>query len=232
MAITYYLQPNPITPDPNDQMARVQANQVLGVDDIVKRIIKRGTTVNEADARSVLLLAFQEIADAVAEGNNVNTDLVNIRPSIQGVFANVSDSFDTSRHTLRASIACGILLNKVMSEAKVQKTDGNIVSPHIIDFHDVLTNTNTQASKGSIGIIVGSELKYNTANALEGIYFLNSATNTETKVAEVAMRTEGKLMFTIPASLVAGNYYVEVRRAYTKANTIRIGSFDQVLQVT
>ena len=231
MPITYYLQPNPITPDPNDQMARVQANQVLGVDDIVKRVTKRGTTVNEADVRSVLLLAFEEIADAVAEGNSVNTDLVNIRPSIQGVFTNAADSFDPSRHTTRASITSGNFLYKVMSEAKVQKTDNITAAPNIIDFHDVATNSNTQATKGSIGTIVGSDLKYNDANALEGIFFI-AANNTETKVTVVAQRTEGKLMFSIPASLVAGNYFVEVRRAYTAANTIRTGRFEQVLQVS
>jgi hypothetical protein len=231
MSIRYYLQPNPITPDPNDQKARVQPNSTLGIDDIVKRIVKRGTTLTETDVRAVLRLSFDEIADAVAEGNNVNLPLVNIKPSIQGVFANVNDSYDDSRHTIRASVSAGIGLQQKMGTATVEKIGSSIVSPDIVDFSDVRTNTHTQASKNGIGIITGSELKFNPANAEEGIFFVNNATNAETKVTEVALRTEGKLMFMIPNTLVAGSYYVEVRKAYTSSNAIRSDAFEQNLTV-
>jgi len=231
MPIKYYLQPNPITPDPNDQMARILPTAVLTIDDIVKRVIKRGTTVNEADVRAVLLLSFEEIGDAVAEGNHVNTDLVNLRPSMQGVFANVNDSYDGSRHTLRASVTAGVQLSNKMSQATVQKTDSSVISPDILDFLDIRTSTSTQASPGGIGTISGSELKFNPANAAEGIFFINTATNTETKAPEVAQRTEGRLMFSIPAALVAGTYRLEVRRAYTGAAIIRSDAYDQLITV-
>lgn len=231
MPIKYYLQPNPITPDPNNQMARVLPTAILTINDIIKRVLKRGTTVTEADATAVLLLAFEEMSDAVAEGNHVNTDLVNLRPSIQGVFANVSDSYDSGRHTLRASVSAGLQLSTKVSQSRVEKTDGSIISPDIIDFTDVRTSTSTQASLGGIGTISGSELKFNPANAAEGIFFINTATNAETKATEIAQRTEGKLMFSIPAALVAGTYRLEVRRAYTNAATIRSDAYDQLITV-
>jgi hypothetical protein len=231
MSIKYYLQPNPITPDPNDQKARVQPNATLGIDEIVKRIVKRGTTLTETDVRAVLRLSFDEIADAVAEGNNVNLSLVNIKPSVQGVFDSVNDSFDDSRHTVRASVSAGIGLQQKMGTASLEKMGSSIVSPDIVDFNDVRTNSHTQASKGGIGVITGSELKFNPANATEGIFFVNNATNAETKVTEVAQRTEGKLMFMIPSTLVAGSYYVEVRKAYTSSNAIRSDAFEQNLTV-
>jgi hypothetical protein len=80
-------------------------------------------------------------------------------------------------------------------------------------------------------VIIGSELKFNTANVAEGIFFVNVATNAETKVTEVAQRTEGKLMFMIPSTLVAGTYYVEVRKAYTSSNSIRSDAFETNLTV-
>lgn len=231
MPIKYYLQPNPVTPDPNDQMARVLPTAILTINDIIKRVLKRGTTVTEADATAVLLLAFEEMSDAVAEGNHVNTDLVNLRPSIQGVFTNVNDSYDSSRHTLRASVSAGLQLSTKVSQSRVEKTDGSVISPDIIDFTDVRTSTSTQASPGGIGTISGSELKFNPANAAEGIFFINTATNAETKATEIAQRTEGKLMFSIPAALVAGTYRLEVRRAYTNAATIRSDAYDQLITV-
>ena len=68
-------------------------------------------------------------------------------------------------------------------------------------------------------------------NAAEGIFFVNTATNAETQVTDIAIRTEGKLMFMIPASLVAGTYKVEVRKAYTQAKTIRSDAFETILTV-
>jgi len=231
MAIKYYLQPNPITPDPNDQSARVQATGVLTTADIIKRILKRGTTVTEADANAAILLYNHEIMDAVAEGYSVNTDIANIRPSIQGVFANVNDSFDASRHTVRASITAGNALFTKMLAASVEKVKSSVISPSIVEFIDNRTNTNTQATKGSIGTITGSELKYDPTNALEGIFFINEATSTETKVTDVATRTEGKLLFVIPASLAAGTYKLEVRKAYTAAKAIRSDVFTNLLTI-
>lgn len=93
------------------------------------------------------------------------------------------------------------------------------------------TSTHTKASKGGIGIITGNELKFNPANAAEGIFFVTIATNAETKVTGIAQRTEAKLMFMIPSILVAGTYYVEVRKAYTNANSIRSDAFEQNLTV-
>lgn len=231
MTIKYYLQPNPITPDPNDQKARVQPNNTLNFDDIIARCVKRGTTLTETDLRAAVRLYLSETGDAVAEGNNVTLPLVNLRPSITGTFNDVNDSFDSSRHTVKASCSAGIDLVQKMQTASVEKITGTVLSPDIVDFTDVKTNNHTQASKGNIGVITGSQLKFNPANAAEGIFFVNVATNAETKVADIAQRTEGKLMFLIPTSLTAGTYYVEVRRAYTNANSIRSDAFEQNLTV-
>ena len=55
MAIKYYLQPNPITSDPNDQSARVLANKILEQEEIIQQMLKRGTMVTEADVKAVLV---------------------------------------------------------------------------------------------------------------------------------------------------------------------------------
>ena len=227
----YYLKPNYISPNPNDQAARVQPKNTFGLDEIVKRIVKRGTTLTETDIRAVLLLAFEEIADTVSEGNNIVLPLFNIRPTIQGIFTDINDSFDASRHSIKASLTAGIILNEKMKKATVEKIATSIISPDIIDFTDVRTSSHTQASKGGIAIITGRELKFNPANAEEGIFFVNTATKAVTKATEIAQRTESKLMFMIPDSLIAGTYYVEVRKAYTNAKSIRSDAYETNLIV-
>lgn len=227
MSINYSLEPNHLTPDPNDQKARVVPNNVLTLEDIVKRILKRGTTLTEVDVRAVLLIAMEEIADAVVEGNNVNTPLINVKPSIQGVFKDVNDVFDAKRHTVNASVSLGTqFAEKIVGASVVKNASASAIAPDIVSFKDVRTTSSTIATKGGIAAITGTELKYDMANASEGIFFINTTTAAETKVTDVAQHTATNLMFLVPTTLVAGNYFVEVRKAYTKNTIIRSDRYD------
>lgn len=231
MPIRFYLQPNPITPDPNDQSARVAANLTYTVKDIIRKCLQRGTTLTETDLRAVILLVFTVMSEEVADGNAINTPLVNIRPSITGVFTSAMDSFDSSRHIKRATISAGVQLAQKMEGAKVEKIASGQRVPIVQEFTDIATGTtNSILTPGNIGQIVGSELKFDIANASDGIYLVHSG-GSETKITILATRTEGKLMFSIPSGLIAGSYALEVRRAYGNAGSIRTGSLNESLQV-
>jgi hypothetical protein len=230
MPIKYYLQPNPVTPDPNDQSARVLPNASLTLEDIIAKMMQRGTTVTEADTRAVLNLFFDVVSDEVADGNFVNLPLANIRVGISGVFTSITNSFDPSRHSIRATLSTGLLLSEKMQKVRLEKRLQPLPSPVILEFLNINTNTtNSVLTPGGIGQIVGEELKFNPNNPQEGIFFV-AADGTETKVQIIASRTEGKLVFSIP-TLPAGNYTLEVRRAYTKENIIRKGVLSDTLTV-
>ncbi len=231
MPIKYYLQPNPITPDPNDQSARVLPNASLSLDDIITRMMQRGTTVTEADARAVLNLFFEVVCDEVVNGNFINLPIANIRSGISGVFTSATDDFDPARHALRATLSPGTLLNEKMRNARLEKTLQPLPSPVLLEFLNINTNTtNAVLTPGGIGQIIGEELKFNPNNPQEGIFFI-ATDGTETKVQIIASRTEGKLVFAIPSTLTAGTYTLEVRRAYTKDNVIRKGMLPDTLTV-
>ena len=232
MSIKYYLQPNPITPDPNDQSARVISNQIHDVDSITREMLKRGSTITEADVRAVLKVFFDVVTDEVAEGNNVNLPLVNIKPGINGVFTDATDSFDPSRHIKKANVSSGILLSQKVTAAKVEKVTQATAAPALVQFTDVNTqNTNSIMTPGGIAQVVGEELKFNPANAAEGIYFV-ATDGTATKVDIIASRTEGKLVFSIPSTLVTGSYTLEVRKGYGSTTiVVRTGNLQDALQV-
>ncbi len=230
MPIKYYLQPNPITPDPNDQSARVLPNASLSLDDIIARMMQRGTTVTEADARAVLNLFFEVVCDEVVNGNFINLPIANIRSGISGVFTSATDDFDPARHALRATLSPGTLLNEKMRNARLEKTLQPLPSPVLLEFLNINTNTtNAVLTPSGIGQIIGEELKFNPNNPQEGIFFI-ATDGTETKVQIIASRTEGKLVFAIP-NLSPGTYTLEVRRAYTKDNIIRKGVLPDTLTV-
>lgn len=189
MAIKYYLQPNPITLDPNDQSARVVSNKVHDTDSITKEMLKRGSTITEADIRAVLNVFFTVVTDEVADGNSVNLPLVNIRAGVTGVFTSITDSFDASRHIKKANLSAGTELIRKMNEARVEKINVPTAAPALIAFTDVNSQTtNSILTPGGIGQIVGEELKFNPANAAEGIFFI-ATDGTVTPATIVASRT-------------------------------------------
>ena len=231
MTIKFYLQPTPLTPAPNDQSARVVSDESIDIEGIIPRVLKRGTLVTETDVRAVLTIFFDEVTDLVADGNTVLLPLVNIRPGIKGVFTNAADSFDSSRHSKKASLSPGVLLTKKMDEAKVEKLSGYHPSPELLEFTDINTQTiNTLITPGGIGKITGSELKFNPANPLEGLFLVDSA-GAATQVSIFATRTEGTLMFSIPSTLGIGSYTPEVRKGYGANASLRTGVLNEPVTV-
>ena len=104
--------------------------------------------------------------------------------------------------------------------------------PDLQEYMDINTGTtNSILTPGGIGQVVGSELKFSAANADEGVFLVHEA-GTETKITVLATRTEGKLVFSIPAGLATGGYRLEVRRAYGNAGSIRTGVLNEQLQVS
>ncbi len=231
--IKYFLQPNPVTPDPNDQSARVRSNTTLNLQDIVSLATKRGTSLTETDLTGAANLLFDVACDEVANGNNITLPLVNIRPSIKGVFKSASDSFDPSRHVKRATLSAGLLLNTKMQAAKVEKVMADLPAPVLVEYIDVNSGTaNSLLTPGGIGSITGEELKYNPENAAEGIWFVPQAEGEAVKATVVATRTEGNLMFIVPASLQPGSYTLEVLKGYGTNGSLRAGSLHEMLEVS
>jgi len=231
--IKYFLQPNPITTDPNDQSARIMSNATLDLQDIVKLATKRGTSLTETDITAAANLFFDVVTDEVANGNNITLPLVNIRPSIKGVFISAADSFDAARHIKRATLSAGQLLTTKMQNAKVEKLTAQLPAPILVEFLDVNSATaNSLLTPGGIGSITGEELKYDPENVAEGIFLVPAGEGEAIKIAVVATRTEGRLMFSIPTGIQAGSYALEVRKGYGASSAIRTGSLNEMLEVS
>lgn len=194
--------------------------------------MKRGTTFNEVEFRGAITLFFQEAIDVIAEGYSLNTPVANIRPSITGGFANKDESFNPSKHVLSAALSPGLDLALKMPQSSVEKVKSYTPAPDILDFVDHNTKTsNSVATKGGLGEIKGSELKFNPANTTDGIFFVPTGGGAATQVTVVMDNKPGRLTFQIPSTLAAGTYKVEVRKSYTQANELRRGETNAILTV-
>lgn len=223
MPLRYGLIENKLTADPDDYMAVTQDNQTFSMDQIVDRMISRGSTVTKAEALGVMEEFGLAIEEILKEGNNINSSLFGIYPSISGVFNGPADGFDSKRHGIRINITAGSRLNRIISEIKVQKVEVTSPAPVIEKFVNLKTRTiNDSFTPGQIASISGLMLKFNETDPAQGIFFI-SADGVETKVTNVSKNKPSELLFFVPDSLTAGTFQVEVRATLPGRKSITAG---------
>ncbi|OGB67431.1 MAG: hypothetical protein A2Y94_10395 [Caldithrix sp. RBG_13_44_9] len=83
-------------------------------------------------------------------------------------------------------------------------------------------------TRGGIGQITGHRLKFDPEDTKQGI-FLVAEDGTETRITMVGVNKPSQLMFSIPSSLPAGNYTLEVRVIFS--SKLRSGKLTETLSV-
>jgi hypothetical protein len=234
MALKYFLLENPMTSGPDDYMAVSVVPRTYGIEDVIERMISRGSTVTKAEALSVFEEFSLAVQQLVKEGNSLNTPLFNVAPKVAGVFRNNDDAFDRPRHQVKVRMNPGLRLREIETGIQVEKVMPTKLQPVLIHFFDNVSESQDEIiTPGGGGRIVGSLLKYDEADALQGVFFINTGSSSVAKVTAKLLRNKpGELIFTIPGSLVAGTYRIEVRTFIKGSKTLRIGALSSDLTVS
>lgn len=231
MAIKYALYPNPLTQGATDHRAIVQNQITRTIDDIIDRMITRGSTVTRSDALSVIEEYEAAIAGYLAEGDSINTQLFRINSSISGVFTDDRDYFDSSRHQINLNVLPGLRLQEVAANLSAQKVKPRLRQPTLEVFKDFSSDTvNDILTPGGAGELKGSFLKLNTDDPEQGVFFIASDT-TEAKAESIIRNKPSNLIFRIPDGLSSGDYKLEVRSIVKGTSKIRSGRLDDMLSV-
>lgn len=220
-----------ILPQTDDFMAVILEVLSRDLDYFVKRIARPGTGITEEEVRSVYSALEKEIREVTEEGDGVNLSICQARPSIQGVFYNESESFDPARHKLVSNLIPGEVITEALKKVKLVKVPATIKGPVIQAFIDVRTKTrNTQITPGKIGKLKGVNLKVDTADEQQGIFFIDQ-NNQEIKVEVFSHNLPSDVTFEIPDTLTAGHYRIEVRTLLAGNKKLKKGTLDATLQV-
>lgn len=234
MPIHYALFENNVTADPDDYAAVVQMTDTADLDALIRRMIERGSTTTRADILAVMEDAIGACESMLLDGMRVNFGgLVELFPRVRGVFNGATDTFDPARHSVDVGANPGNRVRQtVRDNASVVKDEAVKPSPNPLEYRDVNTDTtNDQVTPGNIGQLSGSRLKYDPAQADEGVFFLPTGGGPDTKVATVQKNKPSQLVFLVPAGLGVGTYYLEVRARVRGGTYLRIGRLDSVLTV-
>jgi hypothetical protein len=107
MKIRYYLLDNPVTPDTEDRRAQVIDYETVSEKGIFEYMTRKGSAITVAEAKA----NYEEIVGTVEYflnlGYGINTEFVNIRPVIPGVFRNDDDKFEHGRHKVKYKTRLG-----------------------------------------------------------------------------------------------------------------------------
>jgi len=223
MALRYGLILNHLTDDPDDYMGLVTDNETISTEQIVEKMIGKGSTVTKAEALSVIEEFNYAVVEAIANGNNVNTELFKVYPSLSGVFVNEQDAFDKNRHSVRLNLNAGKRLAEAISNIELRKVEVTVPQPVIQHFTDLKTKTiNESFSSGQIASVKGSLLKFDEEDSNQGVFFI-AADGSETRVSNLVKNKPSELLFFVPDSLKKGTFQLEVRAKLRNHKSMRTG---------
>jgi hypothetical protein len=230
----YFLTDNHLTPDPDDQVAIPANIRSYTDEDIIDRILQRGTTLTRADLLAAIQVYHAEHGYIVDEGNGFNTGLINAGPSIAGKFNNATDSYDHLRHSLRYSVNFSKNIQERIGKVKMTKVQTPVTGPIIIAVKDSISgSTDGTLSVGGVLDISGSRLRVYPDIPEDGVYFIASD-GTEYKASTLIENKPSRLIVMIPA-LAAGTFTLEVRTHYISSSIpgkqLRKTQFSKLLNV-
>jgi len=225
MYLDYYVSQNRITSNTDDYMAVSVDRQRYTIEQVYEYMTREGSTLTKAEALAAFEEVTQGIINIVREGNTVVTPLVNIMPSISGVFDSDEDSFDPERHQVNLRMTPGVRLRKVPPSISTNKVRPRMPQPELIHYFDKATDTeDDEVSPDEGGRISGELLKFDMADPDQGIFFVNTADNSETRIDPDRMlrNMPSELLFINP-QLPAGDYWLEVRSIINGNSHTRTG---------
>jgi hypothetical protein len=153
-----------------------------------------------------------------------------LRVSIRGNFEDANDTFDPDRHKIVALVNPGLELKEQMSrKVEAEKVESVPPQPNPTQFKNLSNGQETnKLVPGKLIQVTGRPLKFDTADPEQGIFLLNDGS--DIRVEPDGKIVDSELIFQVPATLAPGEYRLEVRAVFGKAD-LRSGRLPATLTV-
>ncbi len=213
MSIHYSLVKNDLVDEPNVYRAKTSQISAVSQDDVVKFITNMGSTLTEIDIRGVLEGFNKVVQDLLGQGISINLPFANFSSSIRGKFIGSTDSYDKSRHTVRAMVNPGRDLKLFYKNGiQVEKIRAGTLGPELLNYIDKVTGSiNSYITPGGLGVVQGYMLKFDPDDKEQGIFFVENKSGDETKVKTIGLNKPKSVIFTVPEALKKGKYSLKIK---------------------
>ena len=236
-SVPYSLQADPVNASGGFH-ARVLPRAVLTLDSLVDRLAQQGSTFSRAELLAASQYLMDGVAQALREGCFVNLPICKLRPTVRGRFATREEAFGEGGQILTVTASAGNALRKHLRGGRVERIEGKsggVDRPRVNHFlRGVEKRGHGPLVPGDFGQILGARLKFDPASEDEGVFFTPSdpsGGSAPVQVRAMAVRTESRLLFQVPA-LPPGSYRCSVRRRFGRQRTLlREGLLQETLVV-
>lgn len=206
----YFLIENHLTPDPDDRTAIPTNVPSYNDEQLIARMMKRGTTLTYADLQAAITLYREEHGYVIEEGGAINTGLMQAVPAFKGKFNNAVDSYDPARHKFYYNLTLAQPLKAKTTKLKFNKVQAPATGPVITMVWDSASKqTDGTMTPGGVLDIQGLRLKIFPEVPGNGVFFV-AADGTEYQ-AEILVENKPSRIIAMIPTLPQGEYALEVR---------------------
>ncbi|WP_294198207.1 MULTISPECIES: DNA-binding domain-containing protein [Chryseobacterium] len=235
--IKAYLYDNVLTPDPNDFIARTISERSLNVKQICEASVNRGgADVSAASIEHAVELFLKEMAYQLCDGYSVNTGYFTAGTQIRGVFSSAAEHYNPQKHNILFQFNQGDKLRAEIPNIEISILGVAQSDAIILEAKDVKSGTiNDLLTPGKNLKIKGSKIKITGDNAANGIFFVETSTQTRLPVdaSDIVINNPSEVILIIP-DLPAGTYTLEIVTQYGNGSLLkdpRTASLDKILTV-
>jgi hypothetical protein len=221
--LEYVLEINDLTQTQDDFRAQVINVTSYTQSDIADRIMKIGAGLTRSDIAAVLEAEKQVVADIIAEGGAVHTELFNAFPSIQGVFHSTEEAVDGVHQRVRINLHAGTALRNAVAQVKTKRLAAVASGTIIASVTDVKSGSvNGSLTPGRNLKIAGTKLKIDGTDPAVGLFFVPEAGGNPIQVdpSDIVVNHPAELIAVIP-TLAPGVYRVRVVTQYSGGGKFR-----------
>lgn len=216
MSLKYFLIDNPLTPDPTDHRAVSKHDKTATEEDVIDLISYRNVGVSRSQIKAVLDEYIVAVQRLLKEGNKIQVPLVSITPTVAGVFLDNKDNFDRARHGVNINVRAGVELAAMAALIEPERVQPEPSIPVINTFLDITSGQEDQLiTPGQPAKVFGLNLRIDIADAKQGVYFVRTDNNKETKVSVFVDNQPSKLAFVVP-NLSKGEYLLRIRTEFNR----------------
>jgi hypothetical protein len=225
MSIRYQIVANPFAP--GAYVARVVPRRRVGLEALIASIAQR-TSLGPTDMRAAVALLIEEVQLVLMAGDTAVIDgLATFSVSLSGSFTTPDTIIARESAQLNLAVQGDVRLRaSVAASASYTRLVRNTKAPILGSAYDVATARFNHYTPGSVVRLLGDHLKFDPAQADEGVFLCSGGAETRMTIYSAIGRR--RLDVLVPAT-VSGEQQVVVRTRYTSHGELREGRFAETL---
>jgi len=218
--------------DITEYIAKVKQWEKTDLNHILDYMVAEGSGLTRPQALAYFEKLMQAFEYFIEKRGSLSIPLFRVCVTITGVFLDKDDTFDPKRHQINLRITPGPRLKNLQSRLKVKKEIHRECTPMLELFNDLAGKSiNKQASPGCIATIRGKNLKFDSEDNMQGVFFVPvNNPHTKIRVDTYGEIKASEIHFLIPL-LQTGNYSIIVQAIMHNHKSIRAGELGAIITV-